>query len=94
MRGGVEVEGGREGGCGCVESTYILDLNLTRFFCVLPGGIKNCTPSCTHTHSNRARRITVSMHAIHIITVVGNNVTSNLRSSCGAVKVLFFFFLI
>lgn len=53
---------------------------------MLLGGIKNGAPSHTCTHSHSALRLTVDMRAIHIITAVGNNVTLDLRSSCGAVK--------
>lgn len=53
---------------------------------MLLDGIKKLY-TLTHIHTlKQDMHITVDMHAIHIITAVEDNVTLDLRSSCGAVK--------
>lgn len=86
-----EGEGGTEGG-GRLWSRgeYVCSqLEFNKVFVCCWVALKNLYAlSNTHTHtlSNRTLHITVDMHAIHIITVVENNVTLDLRSSCGAMK--------
>lgn len=74
-----------EEGCGRVE--YVCSrLEFNKVFFVLLGGIKKLYTLPHRDTLKQGMHVNSYMHAIHIIAVVENNVTLDLRSSCGAVK--------